>query len=87
MKDPRGHGSNSRGGSLLTRSGRGIIPSRPHREGASNAQAAQALAHAKSTRAPVHDSMQGLFASIDRGHRMRQAGDGGHVPNFGMRGR
>lgn len=35
----------------------------------------------KSNPAPIHDSMA---ASIDRGHAMRTAGDGGHVPGFKM---
>lgn len=38
---------------------------------------------AKSAPAPVHDSMTNLSAGIDRGHAMRSAGDGGHVPDFG----
>lgn len=40
----------------------------------------------KSAPAPVHDSMASLHASIDRGHAMRSAGDGGHVPNFPLTG-
>lgn len=32
MKDSRGHGSNTRGASMLTPAGRGIMPSRPFRQ-------------------------------------------------------
>lgn len=35
---------------------------------------------------PVHDSMAGLSAGIARGHAMRTAGDGGHVPGYNEHG-
>jgi hypothetical protein len=41
----------------------------------------------KSAAAPVHDSMASMQASIERGHAMRSAGDGGHVPGFPAGGR
>lgn len=70
MKDAKGHGSNTHGGgsAVVVRTGnsaRGIMPSRPYRQGqppvTSNAEAAQALMSGlKSTQAPVHDSMVGV---------------------------
>jgi hypothetical protein len=65
MKDAKGHGSNSRGGStFVTPAGRGVMPSRPFRESggepeANNAQAAGALFYGgpKSQAAPIHDGM------------------------------
>lgn len=49
--------------------------------GPDNADAAAALGqgHPKSEGVDTHASMT---ASIDRGHRMRMAGDGGHVPGY-----
>jgi hypothetical protein len=49
------------------------------RGGKSDAPADVLASGPKSAPVPVHDSMA---ASIDRGHAMRLAGDGGHVSNF-----
>jgi hypothetical protein len=72
MKDALGHGSNGIGGSaIVARSGnsaRGIMPSRPFREGGgqpvtSNAQAAEALMSTlKSTMVSIHPAMQDRFS-------------------------
>lgn len=47
---------------------------------------AAASALSTSGSVPVHDSMAGLSAGIARGHAMRTAGDGGHVPGYNEHG-
>lgn len=58
MKDSKGHGSEAgHGHGFVTRSGKGIMPRRPFRQGTSNEQAAQALMSGlKSTQAHIHDA-------------------------------
>lgn len=68
MKDALGHGSNGLTEALRARLNSPILK-QPN------------SASAKSAPAPVHSGL-GLFAGIARGHEMRTAGDGGHVPNF-----
>jgi hypothetical protein len=57
------------------------------RGGQSDAPSDQLNSGPKSAAAPVHDSMTSLQGSIARGHAMRLAGDGGHVPGFPAGGR
>jgi hypothetical protein len=57
------------------------------RGGKSDHPADQLAGGPKSAPVPTHDSMTNLQGSIERGHAMRSAGDGGHVPGFAAGGR
>jgi hypothetical protein len=60
MKDSKGHGSNPHSSYVTAGSRKGIMPSRPYRQGTSNEQAAQSLMSGlKSTMVPTHDAMVG----------------------------
>lgn len=97
MKDSKGHGSNAHG-AFVTKEGRGVLPSKPYRQGrgpndeggqpvSSNAQAAQELfSTLKGTQAPVHDAFDAPRFKVGA-RQSNFNGTPGVKKTFGKRGR
>lgn len=83
MKDAKGHGSDTRGGSMLDVNGKGIMPSRPFREGTAH-QVSIAEQHGIGTDHLMNSARVRTFGGDTPGNKAPPAGSrlGGLVKDF-----